>query len=415
MQTAKRRKTRKESAGITAFDIFVVLYIAHNHLPAVGFYMPSIIYFGCFAIIAALLLMSSVSSLKVLSLIAIFALDGWNIVYMLFNENFITIARDIYGSLQTFLYGWIALTYVLQKDPKKAKRVLYVLITCFIITSITTIVGNYKYPGASRLLATSIADTNVTVYNRYVSANIGGFSFIYGLMLIMPLLIYLAKKKKINFIFAILMFAIIGLAVISSEYSAALIIFMMNLILFAFRKLTKKKIMILIAIFLIFIVVGSPFLAMLFDKIADILPQKTVSSRFEYIAAFLRGEDVEDHAGDSNRKDLYTKAMREIRESKLLGTWGRTNGSGHSMILNTVVKYGLIGIFILIVMYKAIYKYAIYPHKKKDYGPYLIWIYLIAIFFALLNPKANLFIFIFVIPLFSYAIDNDKKLKKDEK
>lgn len=401
MRTAQRRKERNNFGGIAAFDVLVFLYIAHNYLPAVGFYMPAIVYFGIFAILSVFLLVTVGSSPRFPLLIAVFVLNIFALLRTLFTSDLMTMLLGLYGDLQTFLFGWIVLKYALYKNDKNARRLWFVLIAFFIMTAITTIIGNNKYPGASRLLATPISQIGADVYNKYVSSNIGGFTFIYGLVLVMPILIYLAKKKRINPILSIVMFAIMGFAVIASEYTTALILFLMNIFLFFFRKLTKRKIVILVLICILFVAIGSVLLASLFDGIADLLPGDTVSLRLEYLASTLRGEDVLDHEGDSNRAELYKKALMEIRESNLLGTWGKTTGSGHSLILDAIVRYGIIGILLLVVMYIAIYKYSIYPYKNEDYGPYLLWIYLVAIILAFLNPKTNLTTFIFVIPLFT--------------
>ena len=129
------------------------------------------------------------------------------------------------------------------------------------------------------------------------------------------------------------------------------------------------------------------------------------------MAATLRGDEIEEIEETSDRMTLYKKAIDEIIESKFLGNWGKRSGSGHSMLLDTVVTYGILGIAALVVMYRAIYKYAVYPYKNKSHGPYLVWIYLSAFLLALLNPNANLPIFIFVIPLFAKMMDDTNEAR----
>lgn len=392
------------------WTVLIVMYVAHYYLPTVGFYMPSIVYLGCFAIIACALALSSgeiFSSSKFLILIGAFLLNILSVIFMLFSNDIVSTAVSVYGYLQTFLYGWIALWYIKYGDAKETKRLFKIVLWCYIITSVTTIVGNIRYPGASRFLATSTIEG--AEYSLYVSQNIGSFTFVYGLVLVMPLLMYMAKRKKINPIISTIMFIIIGFAILNSEYTTALLIFVMNLILLFFRKLTTKKIIIFIIICLVVILIGTALIASLFDFLADSIESENISSRFEYIAATLRGESVEEMDKSSDRMTLYKKAIDEIIESNFLGNWGETAGSGHSMILDTVVKYGIFGIVVLAVMYRCIYKYAVYPHKNKSYGPYIMWIYLIAILLAVLNPKANLMIFIFVIPLFAKTIDDSEQ------
>ena len=417
MYSMQTRMKKNEPAWITVLGLLVAVYIAHNHLPVVGYYMSAIIYLGIFSMIFFLLFMSSrslMSTLTFFTLIAVFALDILDMLYMLVNGNLYDTAISIYGYLQTFLYGWIALWYIKYNNSKKIRRILRVIFGCYITTCITTIIGNNKYPGASRLLATTIETTDTAIYNKYVSENIGEFSFIYGIVLLTPLLVYLVKKRKINIIFATVVLAVIGFTVISSEYATALVLFVANLLLLFFRKPTTKKVLVIVVACLVFVFIAAPIISTIFDYLADNVSSRILSARFEYMATLLRGGETENIEGVGDRVVLYEKAINTIFETKFMGNWTGKGGSGHSMVLDTVVKYGVVGIAALTIMYSAIYKIAIAPHKNKEYGAYLSWIYLTGIVLAVVNTKPNLFVFIFVIPLFTNYVDNMDELEEKD-
>ena len=411
MESIENKKVKKEPFLVTVFGLFVLFYMAHKLLPAVGYYTPAIAYLGCFAIIAALLVTSTrkiASSKQFVVLLLVFALNVTELIYMFCsNVDFMSIALSLYGELQTFLFGWIALWYISYGNKTKTKNLLYIIFAFYVITAITTAIGNLRHPGASRMLATSLREYNVSLYNQYVSENIGGFSFIYGLMMVMPLVIYMMKKRKVNLLLATAGLIFAGAAVVCSEYTTALIVFVANMPLLLFKGLTTKKIILLIVICIIVMAIASTVIASAIDEISELFSSQTISSRLKYIAATLRGEDnLSDIEGSSDRMTLYKKAWDEILESNFLGNWGATDGSGHSMMLDTVVKYGVLGIALIAIMYGFIYKFAIYPYRKKEYYPYFVWVYLISIFLAALNPDPNLFVLICVLPLFAHTVDD---------
>lgn len=81
---------------------------------------------------------------------------------------------------------------------KRGREVLYyrnIILAAFGITIITTCIGLIRFPFAARILATieSSSDASAVLYNWY---NIGGYDFIYMVVLLYPLLILAYKRKK---------------------------------------------------------------------------------------------------------------------------------------------------------------------------------------------------------------------------
>lgn len=390
----------------TIFKLLAVLYVAHKVLPMVGHYMPSIIYAGIFAILIVFLLTcapKAMNSKDALYLLMIFSVSLLETIPYITAGNTTSTMIYLYGEMQILLYGWLILWYVKYTDLKSTKKVLFVIALFYIFTAVTTYLGCTRFPLAARYMAANSG--NDPTYQMYVSNNIGGFTFVYETVLLLPLLIYLFKSKKINRIFCLLLFVVIGAAVIKTEYTTALLVFIIDLFLIFMRKLTTRRIIVFILICALVIAVGNLFLADFFDYLSVNVDSEEYSTRFSFIADLLKG-DTNTDASDSgsSRLDLYQKSWDSFWNSSMVGGWGNSPIGGHSFILDTMGEYGFIGLICVVFVYFGIYKYSLRPYKNEDFYPYLLWSYIIAIILAVLNPKPNLFVFICIIPLFAQVM-----------
>ena len=111
--------------------------------------------------------------------------------------------------------------------------VLTAIATCT-ITSITTIIGLNIYPHAARDLA------GANVLDVYYRKNIGGYGFIYTLVLFIPILLYAYKNMTFSFLkicFSIIIF-LFYICIFKSQYTIAAILSLCMLIFL--RKKTSK-------------------------------------------------------------------------------------------------------------------------------------------------------------------------------
>lgn len=117
--------------------------------------------------------------------------------------------------------------YILAKKDNNYNKLVFLLIVfCMLITGVTTILGQLRYPMASRLLAGGGARSELEVYSRM---NIGGYSYVYSSVLVIPYLMYIGFSRKKDYLklFSILcLFAIpvVAFAVFLSQYYLAIIL-----------------------------------------------------------------------------------------------------------------------------------------------------------------------------------------------
>ncbi len=396
---------KRRSFSAFLFELLAFLYIAHKVLPAVGHYMPGVMYLGLVAAVFVFAFFMSVSKTTVsasIRLLAVFSVSLLEFVRQLIQGSLVSSGTYMYGEVQVFLYALIAIAFIYRNDSNQIKNITNLIFFSYGITAITTFIGNNRYEGASRLLAT--LDNNDPTRQLYASQNIGGFVLIYELVLIVPLIIYMIKKRKMNRALGWGLIILLGMTIIGSEYTTALLMYVLSLTLFLIPKITKRKIIVLVIILVILFIINSLYFADLFEYLSENVQSETLSVRFGELAELLREGESSADGNATNRMDLYKKSINSFFKSGMMGVWAGGGIGGHSFIFDTMGRYGIIGIFAMIVMYRMIYRMFIGPYRREDFYPYLFFIYMIAIFMAFINPKTYLFIFICLIPLFAQKL-----------
>lgn len=403
----QRLDSPKKKIPISALEVLAVLYIMHTLLPVVGYYMPSIVYLGVFGI-TFVLAFPAFYRRGAYVMMGLFAVSLLTLIIKL--GNVANAALYVYSELQDYLFGLIALMIIAYGDPRRSRRMFWLVLTMFAITAFTTILGNEKYPQASRMLATlSAGDFE---YNIYVAENIGNFTFAYRIVLFVPMLLYLVRAKKVNRILGVAILVLLGYAIFAMEYGMATLLFASCLILLLIPKPTTKKIIMIVAILLVFVLIFGGLVADLFESISEAVDSEALSERFMTVAEVLRGEDKTSSVSAQNRTEFYKKSWAAFINSNLLGAWGNKRiGSpgGHSFVLDALGDFGLVGVLALIAIFVTMYKIALKPYAKQEIYPYLLWTYLIAVVLMVLNPKSYALMFLLVIPLVGHGFGQEER------
>lgn len=400
----------KNSFTVFLFELLSVLYMSHKTLPIVGRYMTGTLY-------AALIFLTFVFTCFVgsnkskfnfiLGILPAFGVSFLEAGFQFLSKGTIPGVTYVYGEFQMLLFAFLAFSIVSRNDNRQTKRLTIFIFLSYTITAITTFVGNSKYIGASRLMAT--LDNNDPIRQLYVGENIGGFVFIYELVLLVPFVVFLISSKKISCIAGLGMMVLFALAILKSEYTTALLTFVLSLILLFIPKITKRKIVVFVIALVLLSYFSNVFLADVFEDLSANAESETLATRFDEIAEFLREGDASEGSNALNRIALYNKSINAFFSSNMLGTWDGSLVGGHSFVFDTIGKFGILGLVMMFVMYRTIYKYYIGPYKEKTFYPYLYYIFIMAIFLACINPKTYIFMFVFVIPLFVQTIASKNK------
>lgn len=405
--------SRRESGyTITLTGIFCVLYLAHKVLPAVGAYMPGIVYAAVFVLVAIVIKPIWISgsriqaeTISVFPLISIAVLDLINI-YLL-KSNIVGAVFFLYGELQSFLFTLIGLYYICYCSLFQRKMLLRVVLGMYIVTAITTAIGCTIYPNAARILATT-SDTNSVWYLLYTKSNIGGFSFTYEIVLLTPIFIYLLKSKRINFLLGIACVSLIGWEAYCSEYTTALLLYLVCLSLLFIGKLNKSKFIIMVMIAIFLLTVGRDMLASGLMYLTGKIESQTVISRLDYLIASLNGTEYSNFSESGDRIALYLSSIDAFISSGFMGTWFKVQSGGHSYILDNIAIYGVVGIAAIWGQYKCIYNLYIRNQKMNDHYYYLLWMFFMAIILAIVNTKPFFIIFTVIIALLNSIIEDEK-------
>lgn len=403
----------KSIFNLPVFDLLVILYFLHKLLPAVGHYMPGVIYFGIFALLFMLAfnrigIARKINLLGNMSLLFLGAL--LECVRYVLTGCIMSGPMYLYGEVQILLFGLAVLAYDTASMEYKKKYLFWFVVACYAFTAITTIIGNIRYSIPSRLLATTDSADSAL----YLSQNIGSFTFVYELVLITPLFIYMFKKNKINKFLSIGLVILFGLTIIKTEYTTALLLFVLSMLLFFIPNLTNSKIFTAMIVFVALLVFNSTYIADLFRYIGQNIESEVIATRFDEIAAILSGDDIVSAGNAGTRTELYKTSFNTFVNSNFAGGWNKASAGGHSYILDTMAKFGVIGVFAIVVMYRVIYSLFIKPYKSKDFYCYLMYIYLVAIVLAFVNPKTYLFVFIAVFPSFAKAMERQEIKNKED-
>lgn len=386
------------------FILLIVVYAWHTAVPYIGINMPAAV--NTLVLISLFFTIGLDKSFSVKkAILAIFPL------YLLSILGFASFSpsqwpAQIYGLVQRMAFPLVSL-YLIQNTSMQSKRnVLLLVLIGYAVTCVTTYLGCLSYPGAARQMATGMSEEG-DLFNMYRQLNIGGFAFVYTLVLLLPIVLYVIRGRQKFWILFILFGIAAVMAIIEMEYTTALLLMLINFLLFFLPRyfnasdLKSKLWIFVVAGILVWLVLPS-----ILDAIIPYVSSETMSSRLLDLSASLKGDVVQSQDGDmESRSELYMVSIKGFLSSPIWGTF--TKAGGHSFLLDTMSKYGLIGLGLLIVMYKRAYTLFIKPYKSQPYFGYVLFAFIMTLVLAVLNPKDNLLVLTFLIPLFCESYSNE--------
>lgn len=393
-----------KSVNIVEGLILLKIFIAF--VPAIGYFAPP----GLNLVLESIIYVSLISKIGInrffkvlISLIPILLLQ---IV-----EYCITEGGFVYKSYMIFKYVlWaVIICWMFLYDKRLfARKVLVCLIISFIITAITTIIGNTLFPGASRFLAVGeYMAENPALLSMYMKYNIGDFVFVYTAVLCLPVLIYIWKERLINRFLTLVLIVLILFLSISTEYTTALVTTVLCYALFFFKKSFNESSIIKLAIIgVLVIVLGGNILPGILDNLAASIESESISSRLSDISAVLSGSEL-----DENTSDLYSRTERNrisietIKQNPILGSGGVwSSKGGHSLLLDYVALFGIFGVLMELVVFISSFKHCVKPARGSSLYGYLLFGFIIQLFLAAVNPQIFYHIILLVYPLMVFLI-----------
>lgn len=321
----------------------------------------------------------------------------------------------IYQILRASLLVFMGIYYLCYAEKESCKNIFISTMIMLWITSITSIVVLNTDGMASRIMAT-IGDSKDIYAVQMNLRNLGGFSIVYLCVALIPLIIGLIKtqgKLKLFYIPFVICFTAY---IYCAEYTTAMIISALLLLISILKGKSGNTLHAYI-----YVVVILTIIYLLRYQIADGLYNiagnvaNIVSNRITFLADSIYG--IKSTGDTQIRVDYYTRAWNTFLRHPILGgiLTGDLQLSGHSHVLDTMAKYGILGIGILIGYYKSIKKFFYNTYRKNRMFFYVILSWVACIILAALNPVDNSFLLFVIIPMCLRWTDNSEQKNIDGK
>lgn len=422
-----RSKGRYQWYTFTYVSIFIsvtyTLFPIILTLPSLLRRLFVISYLGT-AFLGVILRKSWYRSNNLLSLFCVFILvvilyfGKWKYTNFLLGRNINMISQMI--SLFQFWIFWIISKNSIEFSDSDKEKILKYCLLLIDITSITTIIGCFKYPMAPRELA-GIA--NVDDAALYRGLNIGGYEFIYGITLMVPFMMYLiykaeSKNSKLIYIASL---GLMLIAIIISQYATALVIsataIIFSIILFFIRSKKGQVILITIVGIIVVLLISGAIIQIL-TYVRDVLLDSnldTMSIRVDEIIHFFESNRWDGTSGVRVR--LRTQSFSVFCDSPIYGCmFSPKSLGGHSELLDILGAGGIIGLTAFLVPLLNFFK-LIETHNKDALFKMMLFIEnFVFILLAYVNTifvSSNISLVFFLIPTLLIHGDNDKTESKD--
>lgn len=383
-------------------ELLLILVMAYTVAPVVSRFISSYLttYFYMLVVLLAIVLIFCVrsgTSFENCVKIAFPFLCWKALEFFLLNDSMILWAYQVMLDILPLLVGYYLTNYC----DKVSFFAKLIFVLCA-LTLVTTVIGCIQHPEAARYLAT-VEDSQAQEAVRYDWKNIGGYSFVYTIVLLHPVAILAYKRKKIKLISSILISVAVCVLTIYSEYTIAFLLSIFTCVLYFFKKDLKSSHLIglLIGALLVFIVFSSLFSKAL-NSLAEIIGSDTMAERLQALAGGKTGlEETDD-----DRLSRYMRSLNTFLNNPLFGSFldGGGNLGGHSFILDFIGRYGLIGLTLLFFMYRTVYRRFFAPYKRKEGYGYIIWIFVQTLLLSLINTGMWLPVLSVFVPAFLHAI-----------
>lgn len=295
--------------------------------------------------------------------------------------------------------------YIINSKNNFFKKTI-IIFSSFIIffVNIHSTIANLNYYSLSRILSTGI-QLNINSYG------IANYTYIYGLLFLIILLIINTFKKnfKINLEFVLLLSSIVLLII--AEFMFSFILLILSLLLYYFKINTIKKMAILIGCLILSIFVFSKPLSYGFAIASENIDNYNIKIRLSDISKMLNG-DIENTVDLKLRIDVYKKSLNTFLKKPLIGVGYSTDDNeqigGHSTLLDECAKFGIVGLITLLSA--IIYTLKCFYNEIKNTRVYFTCSIVFILFMAINNALfVSIFYFLFfIVPIFINNNDNIK-------
>ncbi len=376
----------KTSNNHTLLRLCCYVSLAICFMPIIDFYCPWYITMIPAVIVLGISLMIDQKMTSLLT--ALLYIGGLAILIFWYTKRRDPLGTYFINFYITFLPSLLAiqLSRVIE-DKTFFKDYLHVMALFVSITCITTVIGHEQYPMASRELASgsAIYDTD-----RYLRMNIGGYDFIYGLVMLIPVFWWMRNQESTRFrkILYTVALALDILCIYSSQYTIALVCVVVTFLMIWMLK-NRKNASIATALLVIFLLCnGLDLLSKMFYWASQHVGLDYVSDRLLQVSQLLGGQSIDTNTTDKRimhyKEQLVTFSQAPLFGKNVFG-FTRSAVSGHSLLLDILGAGGAFATAILVWLFRGLYKICV-PIDGKASSSAVRVVWAAATVIALLNP-----------------------------
>lgn len=318
--------------------------------------------------------------------------------------------NSVWAAFLDLLPMTLGAVMIYKKMDRQIKLLVPILIVVYVITTVTTYNGLQEFPMASRELATGSVD-----YGPYYARNIGGFNFIYSLVVLHPMFICIlwGRRKRV---LSIALSVLIGLCIFESKYTMAALTFMVSCIAYFIpMKKDKKDASVRLFLILIFAIVVYVLAPAILNRLAKLEILEASADKLEDIADMLQGEEA-DFLGTQLRQQAYERSWKTFLASPVWGTRLMSFGfsGGHSYILDTMANWGVIGLGLILYTLRKVAQYYKRITENTTIYYFVMLSLILAVVLSILNSHFWPYELGFIIPIFVYYSINITGKKADD-
>lgn len=392
----------KDSLDISTILItsVIALRIGLTTIPVLNASSGFLVNFGSLAILYFIIILhfgKKQKNFQYNSFILLYALSFIGIAFSIF--GFSKLSVELYMVVQDALWFFLGF-YILSINNKKQTRVLLIFMAASLIyTGFTTIVGNNLFPRASRLMTTGMLDDKDT-FLSYKMMNIGDFMYVYTLTLCVPVWVYLYKEfHRLRIVAALAILGIIYIT-IKTEFTTALFFSLFSAFFLFLPRDFKKPHIVMVLVGVMVISLAFP---LLFSALAGSTSSDLISERLFSLGDLSSSQSIASADGSDlgARFEAWGTSLSGFAMHPLLGAG--TSGGSHSYIFDNMCKFGIIGLFALIAVFRQEYLVYVKPYLRTNIGRYFYLIFLVNLMLCIVNTVNNIFFITLVIPLLLVA------------
>jgi hypothetical protein len=309
------------------------------------------------------------------------------------------------------------LTYYLFKknNLRVVRYVFFIYCIVEITTGISTIMACANDPTLARMDYGTMREENPALYAYRMNLNVGDYHTSYGFTAMLPIAILFLKwagnfpREFLSKMLSFLICVVMVYTVYSASYTMSLSVCGLMLLIFLCPPKISKSyfysslIAVLISAYLLRLTIP-----LFLEIVADYLNNDVMSIRLHDLAdSIAGGKNNSDTDSDFNlRMNTYEKSWMSFLSNPIFGSWSYNASGGHSYILDNLGLMGIMGVGIIINMWKSIWNRYIGIYKAYPWFYYYCYALIAIVIFFFVNPSGMSEQLLFFYPISGYILAN---------